>query len=70
MAKVVITIEDKDNGNVSVKANPDFDTLMKMDMSGSGWTGSQGIAFACLGWLWRALKSPEANNIVKIPRLK
>lgn len=69
MAKVTITIEDKDNGQVSVQATPNFETLMQKEMSGNGWTGAEGIAFFLLNRAWRELKSP-IKTVAEIPGIK
>ncbi len=44
MSKIIVTIEDKPDGNVSITANPTFETLaMKVD---SGETITSGEAYA------------------------
>lgn len=48
MAKVTITIEDKGDGNVSVKSDPNFETMMAIDKSGNQLTNAHGYAMCAL----------------------
>jgi len=44
LAKVVITIEDKDNGNVKVTSEPNFETMVLIEKSGNQLTSAHGYA--------------------------
>lgn len=48
MAKVVIEIEDLPNGNVKITASPNFETMIKMDVSGHRLTAAHGYGIAML----------------------
>jgi hypothetical protein len=48
MPRVVITIEDKEDGNVKVSSDPNFETMMAMDISGQKLTNAHGYAMAAL----------------------
>lgn len=44
MAKIVITIEDKENGKVKIVSDPPFGTLAQMIQAGFETTSAQGYA--------------------------
>lgn len=44
MAKVVITIEDKENGKVTITSEPKFSQLAQMIQAGYDSTSAQGYA--------------------------
>lgn len=70
MAKVTVTIEDLDSGGVSVKADPDFATMMKMQASGSDLTSAHGYAMSALLHIRNKSKEQSGNKlIVKAPKL-
>lgn len=69
MAKITITIEDKPEGKVGIKSEPNFETMMKMDISGEKITCAHGYAFALLN---KAREISKSNNplIRRIPLIK
>lgn len=67
MARVVITIEDID-GKVKVVAEPNFETMLKMEVSGAGMTSAHGYAITALNAIRRESKKLEPT-MIKIPRL-
>lgn len=69
MAKVTITVEDMPNGRVSIKAEPNFETMMKLDISGHTLQPAHGLAIAMLNEARRISKSNDPTNLIKIPRL-
>ena len=68
MAKVVITIEDLPNGKVRTVCEPNFETMMKMKMSGGELTSAHGYAFQCLNAIREESKRRGPTKIL-IPRL-
>ena len=68
MAKVVIEIEDKPDGNVKVTCTPTFETMMKMHVSGETLTSAHGYAFQALNAIRKESKSQNPSRIL-IPRL-
>lgn len=69
MAKIVITIEDMPNGNVSIKSNPTFEDIAKKDLSGETLTNADGYAIAMLNRARQIGKSKESTNLVQIPKI-
>jgi hypothetical protein len=71
MAKVTITIEDKEDGNVKVVSDPNFETLMMMDMSGHRLTNAHGYAMAALLRIRERSKEIgqlNGRSIIHVPR--
>lgn len=67
MARIVITIEDLPNDKVKIEANPNFETMMAMDLSGQTLTSAHGYAFSALN---HVRKIAQQNSIIReIPRL-
>lgn len=64
MARIVITIEDKPNGGVSVTSDPNVETIMAMDMSGAGWTSAHGLAMHVLNLVWQKFKSKKNSPLI------
>lgn len=69
MSKIIITIEDMENGNVSIKTNPTFEELAKKDLSGNGLSSADGYAFAMINEARKISKSKDSTNIIKIPKI-
>jgi len=69
MAKIVITIEDMPNGNVSIKASPTFEEIAKKDLSGETLTNADGYAIAMLNRARQIGKSTESTNLIQIPKI-
>lgn len=70
MAKVSITIEDKDNGKVSVICTPQMSELIGLEISGQGTTSAQGYAIAALNAIRKISKENQSKIMVGIPQLK
>lgn len=68
MAKVQITIEDLPDGKVKVVAEPNFETLMAMDISGSKLTAAHGYLFSTLNHITK-LSKQNGSIIRQIPQL-
>lgn len=67
MAKIVITVEDKLDGNVEIKCEPTFETMAMMINSGHKSTPAHGYALAMIH---TARDVSKANKIpILIPRL-
>lgn len=69
MAKIIIEVEDQSDGNVSVKATPNFETMAKMDLSGDRLTPAHGYALAMLNRVREVSKANAPTNLIHIPRL-
>lgn len=70
MARITLTIEDKPNGNVSVIADPTFETMIKMNISGDNLTSAHGYALSCINHIRRLSKSGKGDLIAPMPKLK
>lgn len=68
MAKCTITIEDLATGGVKILADPTFETLMAMDMSGHELTSAHGYLFALLNQAMK-LSKQQGPIIREIPRI-
>lgn len=70
MAKIVITVEDKLDGGVSVVSDPNFDTMMRGKVSGQlDLTAAHGYAICALNAILEASKKQNPKIDIKIPRL-
>lgn len=69
MAKIIIEVEDIENGNVRVIATPNFETMAKMDLSGDKLTPAHGYALAMLNKVRQVSKANAPTNLIHIPRL-
>ena len=69
MAKVIITIEDLPNDEVSVIAQPNFETMMKMVVSGHEVTSAQGYAVNALNSIRKSAKE-EGRMKINVPRIE
>lgn len=70
MAKLTITIEDISNGRVSIKCDPNFQQMMKMNESGFGLTAAHGYALLALNEIQKESKKRDPKNIIQVPRLR
>lgn len=68
MAKITITIEDADDGKVKVVCEPNFETMMMMQVSGNGLTSAHGYAFQALNAIREESKRQGPTRIM-IPRI-
>lgn len=62
MATIKITIEDKLNGRVNVKMNPNGLEIATLIKSGAPTTSAHGLALAALNAILREQKNQEKNN--------
>ncbi len=69
MAKIIITVEDLPNGKVSVVANPSFETMCKIHVSGNTLTSAHGYAMTMMRVVRDVAKSQQKGIIVGIPRI-
>lgn len=70
MAKVTITVEDLDNGKVKITAEPNFMTIMKIDISGNHLTPAHGYALRMMNEAMRVSKENNPENLIQIPRVR
>ncbi|OPX89076.1 MAG: hypothetical protein A4E53_01684 [Pelotomaculum sp. PtaB.Bin104] len=68
MAKIVITIEDLPNGKVKTSCDPNFDTMIRMHISGTPFTAAHGYALAALNKIVEESKKNCPTRIL-IPRV-
>lgn len=66
MARATITIEDLSNGNVKVVSDPNFETLMSMDISGQHLTSAHGYLFSILNHV-RTISKQNGPIVRQIP---
>lgn len=67
MAKIIVEIEDKPDGNVKITANPNFETMaMKVD-SGETITAAETYALFALRKIREASKSVDRRHGRQIP---
>lgn len=69
MAKVTIVIEDKPGNKVTIVSDPNFETMLKMDLSGAALTSGHGYAIAMLNKAREISKASGSKLAVKIPRI-
>ncbi len=70
MAKVTIIIEDTPNGMVAVKAEPNFETMMKKNMSGNSLTSAEGYAVSALLHVRLAAKKQKNTHGLTLPKVR
>jgi hypothetical protein len=68
MAKITIVIEDKPEGGVEVKSDPNFETMAKMDNSGHSLTSAHGYAIFALNCIRKAGSKKNSSIIAEIPK--
>jgi len=68
MAKVTMTFEDTGRGTVRIVSDPNFETMMKMEVSGQGLTSAHGYAIAAMNALRKKSKEVKDSGII-IPKL-
>ena len=68
MAKIEITIEDLPNNRVAIKSEPNFETMMKMMVSGNQLSSAHGYALCALNAIRRESKKQGPTKIL-VPRL-
>lgn len=56
MAKIVITIEDKENGKVKCVSNPSFEEMIKLHAAKKGLKASHGYALCAINAIRNASK--------------
>jgi hypothetical protein len=69
MAKVTITIEDTPNGKVKIVAEPSFETMANMIVSGETMTSAHGYAMTCIKAVRQESKNADPTTLIKLPRL-
>jgi hypothetical protein len=67
MAKITITLEDHLD-KVKVVSDPNFETMIKMEVSGTALTSAHGYAIAALNAIRAHSKAPGPSKIL-IPRI-
>lgn len=72
MSKVVLEIEDKEDGNVKTVAYPSFEALIQKLNSGHKLTPAEGYALAAINRIMEVSRDSEklSNNIYIPPTLK
>lgn len=68
MALITIKIEDLPEGGVKITSDPNFETMMKIEISGNEFTSAHGYAFSLLNY---ARKLGRDNDPMKllVPRI-
>lgn len=70
MAKITITFEDAPEGKVRVQSDPSFETMAKMDLSGTPLTSAQGYAIHALNAIRKAAKDEAQKQLnILIPKV-
>ena len=69
MALVTITFEDKPEGGVKVEMTPNFETLMKMMVSGHELTSAQAYAIHAANAVRHASKQQGDRLPILVPRI-
>lgn len=69
MAKVIITLEDNLDKGVAVKAEPNFETMMKKVNSGNNLSSAEGYAISALVHIRNKAKEQEGLMKVGIPKV-
>lgn len=64
MAKLTITIEDLPNGRVKMVCTPNFETLVKMDLSGEHLTAAHKYALKVIMTIYKESKAREPSKIL------
>jgi hypothetical protein len=67
MAEVIVKIKDIKDGKVEVLCEPNFATMMEIDISGSGLTAAHGYAMKALNAIRAASKEEGGKMEVGIP---
>jgi hypothetical protein len=68
MAKIKIEIEDRPEGGVKITSDPNFETMMKIQISGSEFTSAHGYAFSLLNHARKLGKENDPMRLL-IPRI-
>ena len=69
MAKITVVIEDLPGGKVKVACEPNFETMMKMELSGTRLTSAHGYALLALNAIRNESKRIAPTRIL-IPRTR
>ena len=69
MALVTITVEDSPNGKVKVVADPSFETMAKMEISGHGLSSAHGYALVAINAIRKMSKEQSNDLIVSLPKI-
>lgn len=67
--KIVIVIEDKFNGNVSIQSNPTGEILAKKIQSGENLSSAEGYALRMLNEARKISKDPSGSMKIQLPKL-
>lgn len=70
MAKITITVEDKEQGRVKITADPSFETIAKMINSGEETTSAHGYAMAMVNHARKESKAVEPETKIWLPKVK
>lgn len=70
MAKVIITVEDRPNGLVSVRAEPNFEQMIKSKISGREVTSAEGYAMSALLHIRASAKQQKSTLGLTLPKIK
>lgn len=69
MARITITIEDLPQNKVKIEMNPNFETMMKMEISGSKMTSAHGYALCAVNAIRKESKRLGPQRIF-VPKLR
>lgn len=68
MARINITVEDIGNNKVRITSEPNFETMMKMNLSGEALTSAHGYALAMLN-IAREESKKNAPHRILVPKV-
>lgn len=69
MAKITLTIEDLPGNKVKVVSDPNFETMMKMHVSGTPLTSAHGYALTAINAIRGESKKRAPTGII-IPKIR
>lgn len=69
MPKITITVEDLPAGGVKIQAEPNFQTMVQMEVSGHGLSPAHGYAMAMLNRAREVSKSNDPRIKILIPKI-
>ena len=69
MARVIIEIEDKENGKVEMKCYPNFQEMVQM-LDHNDLTPAHGYALRCINAVREASKEEADKMLIKLPGIR
>lgn len=66
MAKVTMVFEDKLDGKVSVTADPSFETMVQMELSGHALSSAHGYAILAINAIRKSSQKEKPKSIIEV----